>query len=177
MRRALKLGERCPLHRRKDCCGRTAVAKVKVHSHKRLMSSGIWRIEDPTHPRGYREQCSPAVLRKRKARLVESQINPYCWLCGESFTDYNEIELEHKQPKGMNGARRDDHWENLALAHHKCNSAKGSRRILANEENSPSSHTPSDLSGPQVLGDSSGRESNSGLCLDGKSTGRDSSEG
>jgi hypothetical protein len=47
----------------------------------------------------------------------------------------------------MNGARRDEHWDNLALAHHKCNSEKGSRRIPEHEANAVQQNSPSDISG------------------------------
>lgn len=135
------------------------VPKSQTNSRKRLMSAGVWRIDDPSHPRGYRELCSPAVLRKRKVRLVESRINPECWLCGEVFTDYNDIELEHKKPKGMNGARRDDHWDNLALAHSRCNSEKGSRRISVDEagQDEAQSHTAEITGRGQASGHSEGR--------------------
>ena len=86
------------------------------------------RIEDPHHPRGYREICSPSELRRRKNVLILKG-HPVCHLCGEEFTSYSQIELEHKEPKGMGGAWHDDHFENLALAHRSCNRDKGSRRI------------------------------------------------
>jgi hypothetical protein len=41
---------------------------------------------------------------------------------------YGEIELCHKEPKGMGGARRDDHTDNLTLACRICNRENGSRR-------------------------------------------------
>lgn len=164
----LKKGERCPLHNgsiRCECHG-------KVHCNGPFQS--VRQIEDKFHPRGYRERCSPSELRRRKHVLMAA--DPSCWICKERFTTYSEIDLEHKEPKGMGGARHDDHMDNLALAHRKCNSEKGSRRIPV-EENTSSSNSPTDLTGPQVLGDSERRTSFNGLHLQGKRSGGDSEEG
>lgn len=125
----LKRGERCPLHKgsiRCECHGQAAI---------REPFQSVRRVDDKFHPRGYREQCSPSELRRRKHTMI--QRGDGCWLCIEAekpeeqcrFTSYDEIDLEHREPKGMGGARRDDHWDNLALAHHACNMEKGSKRI------------------------------------------------
>jgi hypothetical protein len=45
------------------------------------------------------------------------------------FSEYSDIDLEHKEPKGFHGAFRDDHMTNLALAHRACNQEKGSKRV------------------------------------------------
>lgn len=105
----LRKGERCPLHGKYACCGRSSKG-----SHSLVTRRGpVTRIEDSHHSRGYRELCTPSELRRRKHALLAK--DPTCWLCGEKFTDYREIELEHKEPKGMGGARRDDHRDNLAI--------------------------------------------------------------
>jgi hypothetical protein len=118
----LRANERCPIHGRYDCCGRQSRFSVRSGLPK-----PVQKIDDPHHPRGYREICSRAELRRRKHVLLSK--DPTCWLCGEKFDDYSEVELEHREPKGMGGARRDDHRDNLALAHKQCNFEKGSKRI------------------------------------------------
>jgi hypothetical protein len=50
-------------------------------------------------------------------------------LCHEEFTDYNDIVPDHKHPKGMGGASRDDHPDNIQTTHWWCNEEKGSTRM------------------------------------------------
>jgi len=52
-----------------------------------------------------------------------------CAICHETFTDYNEIVPDHIEPKGMGGAWRDDHPENIQAVHRRCNLEKGSIRL------------------------------------------------
>jgi 5-methylcytosine-specific restriction endonuclease McrA len=52
-----------------------------------------------------------------------------CSICGEPFTNYNDIVPDHIEPKGMGSARRDDHPDNIQAAHRKCNLEKGSKRV------------------------------------------------
>jgi hypothetical protein len=89
---------------------------------------GVQRIEDPHHPRGYRELRSPAEMRKLLNRKIRQQAG-VCTLCHEEFTDYNDIVSDHKNPKGMGGAWRDDHPDNIQATHWWCNEEKGSTRI------------------------------------------------
>ena len=112
----------CPIHRSRFCCGRETVQK------ERRVSLGVQRIEDPHHPRGYRELRSPAEMRKLLDRKIIEQ-NGKCAICHEEFTDYNDVVPEHIEPKGMGGARRDDHPDNIQAAHCWCNSEKGSTRV------------------------------------------------
>ena len=49
------------------------------------------------------------------------------------FTDYNEIVPDHIEPKGMGGAWRDDHPDNIQAVHRRCNLQKGSRRLRSGE--------------------------------------------
>jgi hypothetical protein len=72
----------------------------------------VRRIEDPHHPRGYRELRSPAEMRKLVDRKIVEQ-NSECPLCHIAFTDYNDIVPDHINPRGMDGAFRDDHPDNI----------------------------------------------------------------
>ena len=89
---------------------------------------GVQRIEDPHHPRGYRELRSPAEMRKLLNRKIVEQ-NRICAICHEEFTDYNDIVPDHKEPKGMGGAWTDDHPDNIQATHWWCNGEKGSTRM------------------------------------------------
>jgi len=92
------------------------------------LQPGIRRVEDPHHPRGYRELRSPAEMRKLLNRKIVEQ-NGRCAICLEEFTDYDDIAPDHRNPKGMGGAWRDDHQDNIQAAHYWCNGEKGSTRI------------------------------------------------
>ena len=95
--RRLRPNEFCPIHRSLSCCGRETLPKP------RLVKLGVQRVEDPHHPRGYRELRSPAEMRKLLNRKVRQQAG-ICAICSEEFTDYNDIVPDHKNPKGMGGA-------------------------------------------------------------------------
>jgi hypothetical protein len=118
----LRSNEPCPIHRSLFCCGREQVRKPT------RLQPGIRRLEDPHHPRGYRELRSPAEMRKLLNRKIVEQ-NQICPICLKEFTDYNDVVPDHKEPKGMGGAWRDDHPDNIQATHWWCNGEKGSTRI------------------------------------------------
>ena len=118
----LRRNEYCPIHRSAFCCGRGRTPKER---RERL---GVQRIDDPHHPRGYREFRSPAEMRKLLSRKIVEQ-DRKCAICHEEFTDYNDVVLDHKDPKGMGGPWRDDHPDNVRAAHWWCNGKKGSTRV------------------------------------------------
>jgi hypothetical protein len=89
----LRPNEFCPIHRSISCCGREHVPKVT------LIRIGVQRVEDPHHPRGYRELRSPAEMRRILNRKIVEQ-NGICAICEEPFTDYNDVVPDHKEPKG-----------------------------------------------------------------------------
>jgi len=62
-----------------------------------------------------------------KRKIVEQQ--GICPICNEEFTDYGDVVPDHKNPKGMGGAWRDDHPSNIQATHHWCNREKGSTRM------------------------------------------------
>ena len=79
----LRRNEYCPIHRSVRCCGRE-----RTH-YARSLQPGVRRIEDPHHPRGYRELRSPAEMRKLLNRKIVEQ-GRKCAICHENFTDYND---------------------------------------------------------------------------------------
>jgi len=117
----LRQNEMCPIHKSVSCCGREIIAKPK------LIRLGVQRVEDPHHARGYRELRSPAEMRKLLNRKIVEQ-DGICVICLEEFTDYSDVVPDHKEPKGMGGAWRDDHPDNIQAVHWWCNSEKGSTR-------------------------------------------------
>ena len=92
----LRPNEFCPIHKSLSCCGRETLPK------SRLVRFGVQRVEDPHHPRVYRELRSAAEMRKLLNRKVRQQAG-ICAICHEKFTDYNDIVPDHKNPKGMGG--------------------------------------------------------------------------
>jgi hypothetical protein len=46
----------------------------------------------------------------------------------EEFTDYGDVVPDHEDPKGVGGAWRDDHPDNIRATHWWCNSEKESTR-------------------------------------------------
>jgi 5-methylcytosine-specific restriction endonuclease McrA len=96
---------------------------------RRLKPNEIRRIDDPHHLRGYREWCGRQEIARRTAELIEASPSPRCYVCHGEFTTYDPPTLEHIKPKGAGGANHDDHRDNLALSHWRCNTEKGSRRI------------------------------------------------
>jgi len=130
MKNSLRRGEFCPLHKSFFCCGRETPFTRKNASQRFKSSPAVEIIQDEHHPRGFREICSPAELRRRKHVLLSRGIKD-CFYCEDPLTTYQDTELAHKEPKGMGGARHDDHWDNLALAHRLCNRENGSKRPAA----------------------------------------------
>lgn len=118
----LRHNQFCPIHRSRFCCGREQTRK------ERRVGLGVQRIEDPHHPRGYRELRSPAEMRRLLNRKIVEQ-DRKCAICHEEFTDYGDVVPDHEDPKGMGGAWRDDHPDNIQATHWWCNGEKGSTRM------------------------------------------------
>ena len=119
----LRRNQVCPIHLSRSCCGREVVPKIPTT--KQL---GVRRIEDPHHPRGYRELRSNGEMRKLLNRKIASQSRK-CALCEAEFTDYSDVVPDHINPRGLGGAWRDDHPDNIQAVHWWCNGEKGSTRI------------------------------------------------
>ncbi|MCU1301933.1 MAG: endonuclease [Candidatus Sulfotelmatobacter sp.] len=127
----LRKGEMCPVHRSFYCCGRVE-PKERKRPQPFPSQPGVRRIADKFHPRGYREICSPAECRRRKHQLMATG-DLKCFYCKKDLRagEYADIDLCHIEPKGMGGARHDDHIDNLTLGCHSCNLENGSRRPAA----------------------------------------------
>jgi hypothetical protein len=124
----LRRNEYCPIHpihRSLSCCGREQNRKER---NAGIMRIGVRRVEDPHHPGGYRELRSPAEMRKLLNRKIVEQ-DRKCAICHEEFTDYNDVVPDHRNPKGIGGAWRDDYPDNIQATQFWCNEEKGSTRI------------------------------------------------
>lgn len=127
----LSKSQRCPIHPRERWCvcrGENRERKSALSSKWVQIRPGISRIEDPHHPRGFRERRSRAELTKLTRKKVEEQGN-LCVGCDEPFTDMSQVTTEHLDSRGMGGSWRDDHPSNIAASHSWCNSEKGSMSI------------------------------------------------
>jgi hypothetical protein len=107
----LRCNQLCPIHRSLSCCGRELTLQKRLGGQL-----GIQRIEDPYHPRGYRELRSNAELRGLLNKKIVSQSRK-CALCGTEFTDYADVVPDHINPRGMGGAWREDHPDNVQAVH------------------------------------------------------------
>src|ERR1700687_1047028 len=107
----LRRNEYCPIHRSLSCCGREPVQKPRKPNQ-----FGVQRIDDPHHPRGYRELRSNPEMRTLMNRKISEQRSK-CGICEVAFTDYTDIVPDHINPKGMGGAWRDDHPTNIQAVH------------------------------------------------------------
>lgn len=130
--KGLKANALCPIHRRRDCCGRSEVHRYirKAHTKWETVRTGVRRIKDEhaDHSDGFRYKLSPAEMRKVIDQKIREQW-ALCSICDQPLTDYNDVVPDHKKPKGLGGARRDDRAENIGAAHSNCNIEKGSKRI------------------------------------------------
>jgi hypothetical protein len=120
----LRAKELCPIHRRRDCCGRsefTRYAKPKHELKFKIVRPGVKRYPDG------REVCSLAEKRRIKNTLLRE--HPFCAVCDQRFDDYADVELGHKESKGAGGFRADDRKSNLCLLHYVANRDMGSRNL------------------------------------------------
>ena len=116
----LKPNQRCPIHKRLDCCGRRGVAV------RGPMKMPKWKAIGPgikLFPDGHIER-TPAALKRRKDWLLQN--GGRCAACGEAFDDYRQVELAHMESKGVGGWKRQDADFNLVLMHKTTNRDQGS---------------------------------------------------
>ncbi len=99
-------------------------------THSQTEADKTWSAADrrSAPPRGYRKLRSPAEMRKLLNRKIVEQ-DRKCAICHEEFTHYNDIVPDHKDPKGMGGAWRDDHPDNIQATHWWCTGGVTKKRI------------------------------------------------
>jgi len=100
----------------------------KSHSKWETVRPGWRRIPDASMPDGFRYKLSAAAMRQVLDQKIREQ-NGICGLGGEEFTNYELIVPDHKDSKGMNGSRRDDHPRNIHAACVEHNTEKGSMSL------------------------------------------------
>ena len=93
----LRRNQLCPIHRSRTCCGREPIRKEKI------LQVGVRLIEDPHHPRGYRELRSPAEMRKLlNARLSSTTgFAGFAILNSETLTTWYPIMKIRKEWEGL----------------------------------------------------------------------------
>lgn len=120
----------CPIHRRRDCCGRSEFVR---YAQVKKITHGIW--ENIGHGRARardgsgRERLSKAAIKRRKDFLL--RCGTLCAACGKKFDDYREVELAHIHGKGLGGAFRDDGDRNTTLMCAKANRIQGGMDLAA----------------------------------------------
>lgn len=126
----LARNQRCPIpgHGWNCACRQELQRKKPLGSKWVQIRTGVYRIEDLHHPRGFRERRSKSELKKLTAKKVEEQ-KGLCCVCDEPFLDASEITTEHLDSRGMGGSKHDDHPDNIGASHGRCNVVKGSRPI------------------------------------------------
>src|SRR6185312_772903 len=124
----LKKHERCPIHNSLYCCGRE---KNSLKRKTSISRGPVTRIEDPHSPKGFREKCTDAEIKRRAMKALKRQ-NGLCAWCHLPITDVRDASPDHIEPRGFSGAMRDDSEENIACVHKRCNFEKGSRRCVVN---------------------------------------------
>lgn len=126
----LKAKEMCPIHRRRDCCGRAEFNRYAQPKHGKweTVRTGVRRIADKNSDfgDGFRYKFSPAETRKFTMQKISEQ-GGLCGICHKPLTDMTDVVPDHRLPRGMNASRRDDRF--IQAAHSKCNLEKGSKRI------------------------------------------------
>ena len=122
--------ERCPIHHSFTClCRRRARVNQAKNAKWEQVRIGVRRIRDEfaDHPDGYRYRLSDSEIRKVLLKKLAEKNE--CCVCHQPFENLEGIVPEHRKPKGLGGARRDDRPENIGPAHSFCNIEKGSKRI------------------------------------------------
>lgn len=123
----LKANERCPIHKRRDCCGRSEVhryTRIK-HSKWQQVRPGVSRFWDENLGK-WRYKLSAGEMRKLVSEKCEEQHN-ICPICDLPMEDFREVGPDHIEIRGMGGAGRDDSRNNVRAAHNVCNVARGSK--------------------------------------------------
>jgi hypothetical protein len=118
----LRPNEFCPIHKSLSCCGRETLPKP------RLVRFGVQRVEDPHHPRVYRELRSAAEMRKLLNRKVRQQAGNMRDL-PRKVHRLQRHRSRSQESQGNGRAWTDDHPDNIQATHWWCNEEKGSTRM------------------------------------------------
>jgi hypothetical protein len=95
-------------------------AVVGTTSQTQADQTGSTASRGPVTPARISRTAIPAEMPKLMNRKVLQQ-GGICAICHEEFSDYNDIVPDHKIPKGMDGAWRDDNLDNVQATHWWCN--------------------------------------------------------
>ena len=72
------------------------------------------------------------VLSKKEYSKLKERIwirdKGICQLCFKPITDKRDYELDHRNPRGLGGGKRNDMESNVQASHGRCNRKKGSKR-------------------------------------------------
>lgn len=109
----------CPIHRRRDCCGRAEFSRYTRPRHELKFS--VRHDGTRVYP-DLREVSPPAVMRRKKDAMLRT--DPTCCACGQKFAEYSDVELAHVYGKGAGAFKRDDRY--VKLMHTRANRIQGS---------------------------------------------------
>ncbi len=107
----LRRNQLCPIHRSLFRSGRETIQRQEGQRQ-----IGVPRVDDSQHGRGYRESRSNGEMRKLINRKIVAQ-NRICALCKGQLSEYSDVVPDHINPRGMGGAWRDDHPDNIQAVH------------------------------------------------------------
>jgi 5-methylcytosine-specific restriction endonuclease McrA len=122
--------QKCPIHQSYTCLCH-GEPRAEVYKSKWItVRPGVRKIRDEHSPTGWRWLLSKAE-RQKVILWNLNQNGCTCGICNEPITDMSDVVPDHREPKGMGGARADDGENgcNLQPAHSICNLKKGSQRI------------------------------------------------
>ena len=94
---------------------------------KYLDDDGVYRYPDGREVCDLKQKKGMDEYLRRKRVNWEKQ-NRICPLCGLRLC-WKDATVDHKVPRGMGAAHRDDRLDATQSVHSLCNSQKGSRRI------------------------------------------------
>lgn len=97
------------------------------YSQSRFPKPKRWKRQPPKDGRVVLSHAKWTALRKE---LWEREPHK-CGICKFIIRSFDDMELDHIEPRGMGGSRRNDELSNLQMTHRWCNGEKGSRRECA----------------------------------------------
>jgi hypothetical protein len=107
-------------------------AKGPSQHYELILDGAVRKYKD--HREVCQDSAAGRVEYSRRLNVMIRRQNWICCLCPDSMNSYNAT-FEHRNPRGMAAARRDDRIEDEngnpmnGAAHWKCNGEKGSKRV------------------------------------------------